>query len=227
MPHPLVVVLLLAGASLAAANSLTYDVPGGWASREPRSSMRIAEFTLPRAQGDAEDADLVIYFFGGSGGSVEANLDRWIGQMTQPDGRSSREAARTSTFTANGLDITLVDVPGTYVADVSPGSTERHNKPGFRLQAAIIQTPDGPYFVKLVGPAKTVARWGDSMAAFLKSMRHAFAHSSTGTPEGLRPILVRNTPVRMAAAPAIVPPVIGSRSHTAAKPSAARGVTFE
>ena len=50
-----------------------------------------------------------------------------------------------------------MDLAGTYVAEVRPGATERHNKPGFRLRAAVIETPRGPYFVKMTGPAKTMA----------------------------------------------------------------------
>ncbi len=53
--------------------------------------MRFAEFTLPRAAGDFEDAQLVIYFFGkGAGGNVEDNIDRWLSQVQQPDGKPSR-----------------------------------------------------------------------------------------------------------------------------------------
>ena len=36
------------------------------------------------------------------------------------------------------------------------GATERYNKPGFRLRAAVIETPGGPYFVKMTGQAKTM-----------------------------------------------------------------------
>ncbi len=157
----------------AAPDALKYDVPTGWIARTPASSMRVAEFTLPRASADAEDAELVLYFFGGTGGSVEANLQRWIGQISQPDGRASRDLARTTTFKAGPLDVTLLDVTGTYVAEVTPGAASRHNKPGFRMMAAVIQTPAGPYFVKTVGPAATVARWADAVLGFLKSVRHA------------------------------------------------------
>ena len=71
---------------------------------------------------------------------------------------------------ASGVKMTLVDVPGTYIAEVTPGSTERFNKPGFRLRAAVIETAGGPYFVKLTGPAKTVEKWDASYRAFLKSI---------------------------------------------------------
>ena len=111
--------LVIASASLSAA--LKYDAPAGWMSKPPASSMRVAEFTLPKVAGDAEDATLGIFFFGGQGGNVEANLDRWIGQMTQPDGKPSKDVAKTSKFTSRGLAITLVDLNGTYVAEVTPG----------------------------------------------------------------------------------------------------------
>jgi len=152
--------------------ALKYDAPKDWLSKPPSSSMRVAEFTLPKADGDSEDAALTIYFFGaGQGGNVQANIDRWIGQMTQPDGTPSAAAAKTTKLSASGINITLVDVSGTYVAEVSPGSTERFNKPGFRQRAAVIETSEGPYFVKLVGPAKTVSRWDESFITFLKSVK--------------------------------------------------------
>jgi hypothetical protein len=146
-------------------------VPAGWISKPPASSMRVAEATLPKAGDDAEDASVTIFYFGGQGGSVQANLDRWIGQMTQPDGQPTARLARATELTSHGLKITLIDVSGTYVAEMSPGASEHFNKPGFRLRAAVVETADGPYFVKLIGPARTVARWDESFMTFLKSIR--------------------------------------------------------
>ena len=155
----------------ASAGTLRFAAPPEWSARQPASAMRVAEFSLPKAAGDAEDAELVVYFFGGSGGSVDANIDRWIGQMQQPDGRPSKEVARRTERTVNGLPVTVVDVSGTYVAEMRPGSTERHNKPGFRMRAAVVTTPKGPYFIKAAGPAKTMGRWSAAMDAFVDSVR--------------------------------------------------------
>ena len=71
----------------------------------------------------------------------------------------------------NGLKVTLIDVPGTYVAEMTPGSTERHNSPNFHLRAAVIETLNGPYFIKLTGPAKTVAASDKQFEAFLSSVK--------------------------------------------------------
>ena len=153
--------------------ALRFDAPEGWLVVEPGSSMRYAEFILPQVQGDGEDASLVVYYFGGSGGSVEANLERWLGQVEQPSGQPSREVAKLDTFEAGGgLAVTHLVVGGTYVAEVRPGSPVRHEKPGFTLEAAVVETPGGPYFVKVVGPAHTLDRWSTSIRDFLQSTRY-------------------------------------------------------
>ena len=167
-----IVSLVLSAVTLAAAASLKFDVPAGWVSKTPSSSMRLADFTLPKAASDAEDGTVTVYYFGTGGGSVQANVDRWIGQLSQPDGRPSKDVAKTTTVEAKGgLKVTLLDVAGTYIAEVTPGSTERFNKPGFRQLAAVVETPNGPHFVKVVGPAATVAKWEASVMAFLKSLK--------------------------------------------------------
>ena len=58
--------------------------------REAQRPMRLATYTV------APDAECGVYFFGsGQGGSVEANLDRWIGQFLQADGKPSKARPRS------------------------------------------------------------------------------------------------------------------------------------
>jgi hypothetical protein len=168
---PTLTAILVLAPWLSAAD-LGYVKPDSWVAVKTTSSMRVAQFTIPRAPGDSADAELVLYYFGGSGGSVEANIDRWIGQMQQPDGRPSSAVAKRSSRTVNGLEVTLVDVSGTYVAEMSPGASERHNSPNFRLRAAVVTTPKGPYFIKLTGPAKTVAASEPAFERFLSSLKY-------------------------------------------------------
>jgi hypothetical protein len=176
MPPTLFLVSLLVGALAGSAQApmLRYQVPDGWTTEQPRSSMRQAQFSLPRVAGDGEDAEAVIFFFGkGQGGSVTANLERWAAQMQVADGRPGTvNDGQTSTFSVNGHEVTVLDIAGTYVAEMMPGSGQRQNKPGFRMKAAVIETPGGPYFVKLTGPASTIARWEASVDQFLRSMSY-------------------------------------------------------
>jgi hypothetical protein len=166
--------LLLAALFLSVTSvaTLTFSAPAGWKASDPSSSMRVAQFVLPRAAGDAADADLVVYYFGGSGGTVDANIERWLSQMQQPDGKPSSAVAKRLVRTINGLKVTLVDVGGTYVAEMTPGSSQRHNSPNFRLRAAVIETPGGPYFIKLTGPSRTIAAADKSFEQFLGSVKY-------------------------------------------------------
>ena len=149
---------------------LRFKAPDGWTTEKSSSTMRVAQYKLPTADGDKEDASLVLYYFGASqGGSAQANIDRWIGQMQQPDNSDSKSKAKTDSLTVNGLKVTTVDVTGTYTAEMAPGSGTFHNDENYRLRAAVIETPKGNYFVKLAGPAKTIARWDQSYNDYLKS----------------------------------------------------------
>ena len=153
-----------------ASGELRYAAPADWVKEQPTSAMRVAQYKLPKAEGDGEDASLVIYFFGATqGGSTQANIDRWISQIQQPDGSSSKDKAKSETTTINGLKVTTVDVAGTYTAEMAPGSGNQRNDANYRLRAAVIETPKGNYFLKLVGPAKTMVRWEQSVTGFVKS----------------------------------------------------------
>ena len=154
-----------------APGRLLFEAPDGWKTRPPASAMRAAEFILPKVEGDPEDADVVVYYFGGQGGDVEANISRWVAQMQQPDGRASKDVAKRTTRTVNGIDMTILDVTGTYVAEVRPGATEHFNKPGFRMRTVVVPTPRGPYFIKMLGPDKTVQHWGPAFDTFLGTIK--------------------------------------------------------
>ena len=161
-------ITLLLSAVLQATGSLSFTPPADWKPRAAASTMRVAEFVVPRAQGDPEDAEVIVYFFGGTGGSVDANVQRWIGQFQRPEGAPAD--GNRKAFTVGALKVTTVDVSGTYVAEVKPGSTERHNKPNFRMRAAVVETPKGPYFIKFTGPANTVTRASAAFDAFVASL---------------------------------------------------------
>lgn len=157
--------------ALSQKSELKFTVPAGWVEEPRSSSMRVAQYKLLKVAGDAEDASLVLYYFGqGQGGSTAANIERWVAQMKQADGSAVKDA-KEERFEANGLKVTTIDVSGTYVAETAPGSGTFNNSPGYRLRAAVIETPVGSYFVKLVGPEKTVTQWNDSFLGYVKSFQ--------------------------------------------------------
>src|SRR5262245_25396904 len=137
----LVSLLPLVAQTTPPQGSLKFTAPTGWIEEKTTSSMRVAQYKLPKAAADTDDGSLVLYYFGqGQGGGVSANLERWIGQMQQPDGSASKDKAREETLTVNGLKVTTIDLAGTYTAETAPGSGTFFNKPGYRLRAAVVET---------------------------------------------------------------------------------------
>ncbi|MCY3756835.1 MAG: hypothetical protein OXG96_03855 [Acidobacteria bacterium] len=150
----------------------TLEVPSGWVEQTPRSRMRRAQFALPRESGDSEDGELTVFYFGmGQGGSTDANISRWIGQVSQPDGSSSRGKAKIRQSQVSGFRMTEVDVSGTLKASNMPGAPRRPERPGYRLLGAVLESPQGPWFFKVVGPEKTIGRWAESFRQFIASAK--------------------------------------------------------
>jgi len=154
--------------SASPASSLRFVAQAEWITDTPTSSMRKAQYRLP---GTAGEATLVAYHFPANAGTLEANLERWAGQFEQPDGVESQARMTREQRRVQDLDVLLVDLAGTYVAETFPGSGERVREEGWRMLAAVIETPEGPYYAKLVGPADTVALHAQRFDAFLEALR--------------------------------------------------------
>jgi len=125
-------------------------LPAGWTEVATTSDMRAAQFTV------GKDAELVVYYFGEQGaGDTQANLDRWIGQFTQPGGKASKDVAKIEHPKILGTEATIVTVTGHYTA-MAMGQGESVDKDDQMLLAAITSSPSGPYYWKLVGSRATV-----------------------------------------------------------------------
>ena len=137
------------------AAGLRWIAPAGWTNEGSRP-MRAATYTIAAAPGDRANAECGMYFFGaGQGGTIEANLERWKGQFKGPDGKIA--PAQIGKRTVNGLAIVTIDTSGEYSGMGGPMAPSAASVPGYRLLGAIVAGPGGNLFVKLTGPAKTVA----------------------------------------------------------------------
>ncbi|ACY17706.1 hypothetical protein [Haliangium ochraceum] len=148
--------------------SIAVAAPEGWTEEPVSSSMRRAQW---KVEGEDGPAELVVYYFGQAGaGSVENNLARWYGQFEQADGRATKDVAKSEEKTIADMKVIHVDVSGRYVAAVMPGVAQKHDMPDARMLAAIVDAPDGAYYFKMVGPAKTMAKASEGFDAMLASM---------------------------------------------------------
>ena len=160
------------GAFAESAAGIEWKAPQSW-KVEPARPMRAATYRIPAARGDVEDAELGVFHFGaGQGGSVDANLQRWISQFEQPDGKPSQQVAKVTKEKNGNLPTTVIDLAGTYLASMGgPMAPTREKKPNYRLLGAIVEAPGGAVFFKMTGPDKTVAAARPAFQKMLKSIK--------------------------------------------------------
>ena len=159
-----------AGAQAASVTLLDYrtTVPSGWIARAPSSSSRLAQFVLSGSD-SANNAEVVVFFFGKTqGGNVEANLARWRGQFSTPDGSPVPE--RVTRDSSGAFPITIAEFRGTYRRGIGAGAADSV-RTGQALVAAIAETPRGTLFIQLFGAAARVAGERDAFVGFVKGLR--------------------------------------------------------
>ena len=136
------------------AKDITLNVPTTWKQSPASNNLRTAQFAIPKVEGDRDDAELVVYFFGGAGGGVNANLERWSGQF-QPGGKKQKIYKGES----KQGEYYLLDITGVYNKPIGPPINRQTNPtPGYQMLAVVLMVKDkGNYLLKLTGPQKTVA----------------------------------------------------------------------
>jgi hypothetical protein len=171
--------LLQAGIAVADDNNgagveidgMTSKVPASWVKESPVSTMRYAQFKLPKAEGDKEDGELVI--FKGIGGSADANIKRWKDQFVPPRGKSIDDVSKVSDLKIAGGDAKMVEIEGTYKYNPAPFNPKSKtvDKPGYRLIGIQFEGPKDVYQIRLTGPAKTVEKHRAGFDEWLKGYK--------------------------------------------------------
>ncbi len=164
MKTALLVCLLAFPALAESAGGISWTAPTAWKVDAPRQ-MRAATYLVSPAKGDTDGGECGVFYFGeGQGGSVDANVDRWVGQF-----EGGKAPLRKKEKLA-GFDVTTIEVDGTFASSMGGPMGPKTPKPGYKLLGAIIEGPKGNVFFKLTGPAKTVEA---ARADFLKMLKSA------------------------------------------------------
>lgn len=123
------------------------------------AGFRKAAYILPGAPEQSADCELVVFLFKGGAGSVEMNLARWKGQMQKPAGLSDDEHCIFSKQVVDGLPITIAEIRGDYQSDPR---NPTHVTKGQMMLSAIIETSQGNYFIRTIGPEATMQKYKDA-----------------------------------------------------------------
>jgi len=152
-----------------AEGKIQLDVPDGWQSKKPRNRIVEFEFAIPAIEGDDVDGRVTVM---GAGGSIDANVSRWIAQFVQPDRTATSKRTRREEIEVAGQQIHLVDITGDFKdRPRGPlGPTIMREK--YRMLGAIIVTDKlGQYFVKATGPRRTIAKNEEAFKKLVESLK--------------------------------------------------------
>lgn len=168
----LVASLAWAAGQTATFQGLTSEVPSDWVPQEPSSSMRLLQYDIPGASAEAS-AHFVVYYFGpGQGGTLEANLERWSSQFSNPDGSPVKPEV---TPLKSNMPATIVELRGSYARAVGMGPGNEV-LPDRMLLAAVVETSQGNLYPQLHGPADLVTAQRQAFIDFIQGIRAADSH---------------------------------------------------
>lgn len=136
-------------------DNLHLTLPESWTPTAPTNNMRKAQFTMKAAEG-AEPGEMAVFYFGPSAGGIESNLTRWYNQFEQPDGKNTSDVVVREEFEVDGMKTILIHFIGTMKTATMPGMPNTGPKTDWMNLSAIVVTPQGPWFFKSTGPAKTL-----------------------------------------------------------------------
>ena len=150
-------------ASRVRVADITLAAPAGWVQQTPMSRMRLAQFSLPRAEGDDRDGTLSVI---AAGGDIDANITRWKGQFEGGEPEVTREDGEVA-----GMPLTQVTMRGTYLHKARPMAPGPGTpQPGTIVRTAIIKTPATQLFFKAWGPEATLNHWSEAFDQMVQGL---------------------------------------------------------
>jgi hypothetical protein len=151
------------------AKGITFDAPKSWKSSPPSGQMRRAQLKVEPIEGDDYDAELIVFAIPGGGGTVDANLTRWQKLFKDEDGNPPKIESKK--VQAKNVEVTRAETSGHYYPASFPGTPKQPDRPGARLLGVIIIGEKTGYFVRMVGPDKTMKKLTKDFDEMVKSIK--------------------------------------------------------
>jgi hypothetical protein len=151
------------------AKGITFDVPKSWKSSPTSGEMRRAQLKVEPIEGDDYPAELIVFAFRGSAGSVEDNLTRW--QKLFKDEEGNPPKIESKKVQGKNVEIMRAETSGHYFPASFPGAPKQPDRPGARLLGGIVTGEKNSYYIRMVGPDKTMKKLKTDFDEMLKSIK--------------------------------------------------------
>lgn len=150
------------------AGGIKFEAPASWKSSPPTSQMRRAQLRVEPIEGDDYPAEMIVFAFPGGAGSVEDNIKRWQNLFKDEDGNPPK--IETTKVKGKNVEVTRAETHGEYHPAQFGGPPQPVRK-GARLLGAIITADGTGYFIRMVGPDKTMKKLEAEFDEMLKTIK--------------------------------------------------------
>jgi hypothetical protein len=142
-------------------NPLVWQTPAGWTQRAP-TEMRLVNLSF----GPKDEGECTVTAIPGGGGGLLANINRWRGQMGQPE-LTDADVQKLPTKMFLGGAVPFVSVDG----DFKGMGAAQDAKTGYRLCGLVLASEQLTLFVKMTGPQAVVEQNMPAFDAFCQSVQ--------------------------------------------------------
>jgi hypothetical protein len=140
-------------------------LPTDWTRMTPSEGW-LAQFRIPASNDDIEDALLTVHDFGAEFATSQQVLDHW-----RIDFARAADVRREVVVSDGGFKVTLEDVTGTYQPAMMPNRPLPPPRADWRMIVAVIKSPSGTTYFRLIGPEKTVGLNKDKFTTVMKQVQ--------------------------------------------------------
>lgn len=151
---------------------LSYEAPKSWLQEESISTMRKAQFKIP-GKDDYSSGEMAVFHFPQMNVDPQSNLDRWIRQFKVDEGKDINDLIERQDFDIKDMKVNYIKLDGTYKKAANPflPNAEIVEYEDYTLLAAIVNTVNGPWFFKAVGPSVTMEKAKPEFEAMILSVK--------------------------------------------------------
>jgi hypothetical protein len=150
-------------------------VPADWKPVEltddQKSFGRLYQFDVPKAKDDKYGAEMYVTRLGGEGGGAKANVERWVTQFTAPE--KGKVESKSDEMKVGNTTVTYANIEGSYKYKKNPFNPNEKEelRTNYRLIGVIFPAEKETYFIRLLGPAKTVEANKKAFDEWLKGLK--------------------------------------------------------
>ncbi|MGI9456147.1 MAG: hypothetical protein ACR2NU_06260 [Aeoliella sp.] len=158
---------------------LRITLPAAWKRVEPRNKLIEIEFAISPADVEgreeevANDDERVLgrMTMMASGGGVERNVRRWIGQFRLGQDADGKDAMHREEIEIDRAVAHTLDIAGTFFDSPKGPFGPKVEMPNYRMLGAIIEVEEaGDYFIKFYGPDNLVAEHAEAFQQMVATL---------------------------------------------------------